>query len=422
MAKDQTGFFREKKEWSEIKDTILECYLPQYFQKVLMTKRPIFYVDCFAGKGRFDDGKDGSPMIAMRAIHESTQKSKLDPALLNDAIHPYFIELNHADALKANLLTAPSFPGNYQVISGRFEDTICDILANRKGDNVFLYIDPYGIKALDSNLFAKILGYEFRSFEMLINFNSFGFFRDACQVMRVDLASDKAFEDLEDLVEYEPTVVDSSPKSVELLNAIAGGEYWKDIVRDYQNHKIDGFQAEMRLSTAYKEHLKTRHPYVLDMPIRLKKKNRPKYRMIHVSEHDHACFLMAQNMLNRKSYLFLNVQAKGQISMFDISPEMDSTVEGEVVTETEVEQKVRDYIKDCPTESRYTKFISGFYTRYGLICRMEMIQGILEQMQVSKSIEILRDPAFTEKTHKPTTFWEDNDSKDKKVTIRRLQS
>ena len=44
--------------------------------------------------------------------------------MLKDAVQPYFIELNHADALNANLLTAPTFPGTYQVISGRFEDSV----------------------------------------------------------------------------------------------------------------------------------------------------------------------------------------------------------------------------------------------------------------------------------------------------------
>ena len=63
MSKDNRDFFKEKKDWSEIKDTLLGAYLKPYFQKVLMTKRPIFYVDCFSGKGRFDDGKPGSPVI-----------------------------------------------------------------------------------------------------------------------------------------------------------------------------------------------------------------------------------------------------------------------------------------------------------------------------------------------------------------------
>ena len=159
MAKDQTGFFKEKKEWSKIKDTLLGGYLPQYFQKVLFTKRPIYYVDCFAGKGRFDDDQDGSPMIAAQSISKSISNSKLEPALLQDAIRPYFIELNHADALRENMKTAPCFPGKYEVISGKFEEKICGILSDRKGDNVFLYIDPYGIKALDSQLFATIQGF-----------------------------------------------------------------------------------------------------------------------------------------------------------------------------------------------------------------------------------------------------------------------
>ena len=210
MAKDQSGFFKQKKEWSVIKDRLLGGYLPQYFQKVLFTHRPIYYVDCFAGKGKFDDGQVGSPMIAMDSICTSIARSKLDPQELNGAIHPYFIELNHAKDLEENLKATYKSPRIYQVIDGKFEEKICGILSGRKGDNVFLYIDPYGIKALDSHLFAEIQGFEFRSFEMLINFNSFGFFRDACQVLRVDYKNDAALRDLDDLVEYEPPL--SSPR------------------------------------------------------------------------------------------------------------------------------------------------------------------------------------------------------------------
>ncbi len=57
MSKDNTKFFKEKNNWSLIKDKLLGHYLEPYFQKVLMTGKPIFYVDCFAGKGKFEDGK-----------------------------------------------------------------------------------------------------------------------------------------------------------------------------------------------------------------------------------------------------------------------------------------------------------------------------------------------------------------------------
>lgn len=42
MSKDNRDFFKEKKDLSEIKDTLLGAYLKPYFQKVLMTKRPTF--------------------------------------------------------------------------------------------------------------------------------------------------------------------------------------------------------------------------------------------------------------------------------------------------------------------------------------------------------------------------------------------
>ena len=37
--------------------------------KILMTGHSV-YVDCFSGKGRFDDGKPGSPMIAFNVRKE----------------------------------------------------------------------------------------------------------------------------------------------------------------------------------------------------------------------------------------------------------------------------------------------------------------------------------------------------------------
>ena len=47
MPKDNRNFFEKKKDWSEIKDTLLGAYLKPYFQKILRTRHPVFYVDCF---------------------------------------------------------------------------------------------------------------------------------------------------------------------------------------------------------------------------------------------------------------------------------------------------------------------------------------------------------------------------------------
>ena len=140
MSKNQRDFFKKKNEWSEIKDTLLRCYLPQYFQKLLVSGKPIFYVDCFAGKGKFDDGNDGSPLIAMKIINERIDLSRISRK--NNAILPCFIELNHAADLKQNLKLEPYKYGAPQVVDGRFEDNIRGLLRDRRGYNVLLYIDP----------------------------------------------------------------------------------------------------------------------------------------------------------------------------------------------------------------------------------------------------------------------------------------
>ena len=64
MSKDNKDFFKVKKIWSVVKDELLACYLVPYFSKIMSTRKPLLYVDCFAGKGKFDDGKNGSPLNA----------------------------------------------------------------------------------------------------------------------------------------------------------------------------------------------------------------------------------------------------------------------------------------------------------------------------------------------------------------------
>ena len=415
MPKDNKDFFKTKNHWSEIKDQLLGCYLTPYFQKVLMTGKPLFYVDCFAGKGKFDDGNPGSPIIALQARDSCLSKSTRQKG----RIETCFIDLNYAQELADNIAHYSTSYGHPNVISGKYEEQIEGLLADKRGNNVFLYIDPYGIKALDSTLFDKFETYGFYSFEMLINFNSFGFFRDACRVMRIDYKNDEALWDLDDLVEYEPTSVSVSKQSEDLLINIAGGDYWKDIVRDYQTGRINGYQAEKWLSTEYKQRLRERYAYVLDMPIRLKAGQRPKYRMIHVCDHEDGCFLMAQNMQRRKDDLFINVQQGGQLSLMDIDSTVSSTVENELMSASEIQTKLKEHLTNFCSDIGLTKFLATFVNNYGLLCDFNMIHNMLDEMKRTGIIEIIRDPALTQ-NGKPRTFWEEK--KGQTITIRRLGS
>lgn len=417
MPKDNKDFFKIKSRWSEIKDQLLGCYLIPYFQKVLMTGRPIFYVDCFAGKGKFEDGKPGSPIIALTARDNCLSRTTLQNA--KDKIETCFIDLNYARELSANIANFCGGYGNPNVVSGKYEDKIEELLSSKRGANVFLYIDPYGIKALDIALFDKFETYGFSTLEMLINFNSFGFFRDSCRALNVNYADDDAFKNLDELVEYEPTEVSASKQSEELLTRIAGGDYWKSIVASYKNSEIDGYKAERRLSTEYKQRLRQRYSYVLDMPIRLKAGQRPKYRMFHVCDHEDGCFLMAQNMQKRKDELFIQVQQGGQYTLFDLTPTMSSTFENELISAGEIKSKLKNHLENLDSDPNITRFLAGFANEHGILCEFNMIYDIFKELEKEKVIKVVRTPAHT-KTGKVSTFWEE--SKDKQVTIRRRQS
>ncbi len=381
-----------------------------------MTNKPIFYVDCFAGKGKFEDGNDGSPLIALKAREDCLSRTRR--ANLTGAIKTCFIDLNYAKELQENINALSVSYDSPEILSGKYEEIIEECLKKHSGENVFLYIDPYGIKALDSALFDKFESIGFSTFEMLINFNSFGFFRDACRVLKVDYSNDSALQDLDDLVEYEPTAVSSNEKSKELMTSIAGGDYWINIVQDYKDNKIDGYQAEKRLSTEYKQRLRERYSYVLDIPIRLKAGNRPKYRMIHVCDHEDGCFLMAENMQRRKDELFINIQQSGQYSIFDIAPNITSDSEGELTTKTDIENMVKQALDSYDEYVSITKFLANFVNENGLVCDFKMIHGILDNLKTVGYINIVRVPAKT-KTGSDSRFWEE--SKDRIVKIRRVQ-
>ena len=78
MAKKNDDFFAEKKPWSKVKDELLGCYLKPYVAKILYTRKPLVYVDCFAGKGKFDDGQPASPLIALDIFRQVLASTKLD--------------------------------------------------------------------------------------------------------------------------------------------------------------------------------------------------------------------------------------------------------------------------------------------------------------------------------------------------------
>ena len=388
MAKKNDDFFVEKKQWSKVKDELLGCYLKPYVAKILHTRKPLAYVDCFAGKGKFDDGNPGSPLIALDIFRQGLASTKLDGKA---RIGAAFIDLNYASDLERNL----SNYNGIKIVSGAYEDTIEDLLNTKTGYNVFLYIDPYGIKALDCTKFDNFANGQFNTIELLINMNSFGFIREACNAMGTKFKiDDGGFFD--DLVEYDPTFLDATDKSIEALNRIAGGDYWENIITRYKNGEIDGYAAEECFSEQYCQRLSESYKYVLNMPIRIHQNQHPKYRMIHATNHPSGCVMMADNICNRWE-LLKNIQNRGQLTLFQVD------YNNQIIDESKIADYVIELFSQFDSWVSLTEAQAIFFVRYGAICKSGEIAKVLKKLEENQWIEVIRNPSLTG-TGKPSTF------------------
>ena len=400
MSKKNNDFFVEKKTWSVVKDELLRCYFMPYVSKILHTHRPLVYIDCFAGKGKFDDGNPGSPLIALEVIDKCLESTSMESTQI-DAI---FIDLNYADDLRNNLKKYPWV----KIISEKYEDNIANVLKGKERCNVFLYIDPYGIKALNCSIFDKLSKNDFNSIELLVNMNSFGFIREACHALGTSFNDKTIFDDL---VEYNPTKMDKSSQSIDELNSIAGGDYWQDIIKQFKAGTIDGYEAEKRFSEQYCHRLRQNYKYVLNMPLRIKKDQRPKYRLIHVTNHRDGCLLMVDNICNRWEVL-QEIQSGGQLSLFE------ENYDNQIVDDTDISNKVSVYFARYSANTSLHEALAEFFMEYGPICSTGTIKKELKKLESNGRIIVTREPSTTVKGKIATYMSEE---KGKKVYVRWAQ-
>ena len=400
MAKKNDDFFLEKKAWSVVKDELLGCYFKPYVSKILHTYKPLVYVDCFAGKGRFEDGNIGSPLIALNIIDQccaitTMQDTKIDAT---------FIDLNYADELRKNLTDYPWV----KIVSGKYEDNIKAVLRGKENCNVFLYIDPYGIKALRCSLFDYFSKCHFNSVELLINMNSFGFIREACHVLGTTFEDTALFADL---VEYEPTKLDASEQSISELNEIAGGDYWQPIIDAYRKGKLNGYEAEAVFAEKYCMRLRESYTYVLNMPLRIKRGQRPKYRLIHATNHRDGCLLMVDNICNRWEAL-QEIQSGGQLQLWE------ENFDNQSMDEDDIKQKAIEHFSKYEELVSLHDALAMFFVNYGPICSTGELKKILKRLEENGQLLLLRVPAFTSRGKK-TAFM--TEGKGQKISVRWLK-
>lgn len=376
------NFFKEKKKWSMMKDGILDYYLVPYSSKILRTGKPLIIFDCFAGKGKFDDGKNGSPLIIAEHIKTNLQKN---PAL-GDKFIGIFIEKKYNDDLSDNLVGYP----NTKVLEGTFEDNLQSILLADVSTNIFLYVDPYGIKSLSLDNFNHIKDKDFFSLEMLMNFNTAGFLREGCRLLKLEKPSE-GFSD-EDLVDYE---ADEDVNTKERMDSVAGGPYWQDVLNEYYSGKIDIYQAEDRFITRYSQKLKEIFKYTVNIPIKLRSSHLPKYRLIFCSNHEDGLILMADNMHKKWKEIVVNERG-GQQVLFDFEFPNLTLSKG-----FDLHEDIIAVASAHPSGIPLKNLIVELIQKYGITFSESHYKKTIRGMETSNELLIERVPPLTKKTGKP---------------------
>jgi len=381
-------FFDKKREWSIVKDTVLRSYLQPYIDKIGTTKVPITIVDCFAGKGEFADGTPGSPKIICDKIDLYLEKKPF--AQINSIL----IEKKWHKDLKVNMIDY----NNTKILPGTFENNSRTVLEMSKRRNIFLYIDPYGIKSLELSRLSEFKNAGFKSVEMLINFNSKGFLREGCRILKLktELITDEQYDDY--------IIDDNADKPY--LNEIAGGDYWIEILKKYHSDQISMYQAEELFMNDYMKQFSGVFEHVIDIPIKDKMNNLPRYRLIFGTDHVDGLVLMADNMKKR----WTNMQkscTSGQTSLFDhmdtskcidqlegfeflgVDPSKCYRLDNEVLS---IIEKNNGYIsRDKLSVEIIEKFKFYFST--------SDVNTVLKELEAENRIEVIRKEKYT-KTNK----------------------
>lgn len=374
MSRNIDDFFKEKKEWSKIKDDILAFYLKPYFSKIQFTKKPIIYIDGFSGKGKFDDGTLGSPIISYNIANE------VNPNL---NIKHIFIENKYYKELSFN---TKQFL-NCEVIAGNYEDNIVDIIKKNSGKNIFAYIDPFGIKDINFTYLKNLNSNMLYSAEFLMNLNSFGFIREGCRLLKTNLSDISIDHDfnlyMDDSQEFK------NSNSIFHMNEIAGGDYWQQIIKDHDAKKISGYEAEKKFVEEYCLALKEtgKFKYVINVPIRIKPMSPPKYRMVFATNHIDGIILMNDNMCNRFEDL-RTLQNGGYSTLFQ------ENSENEIISDNDI---CKDIISLLDLNYKnYIDLIINYINKYGIM-KTSVLNEQLKNLEKSNIISIKRIPEKTQK-------------------------
>jgi three-Cys-motif partner protein len=162
---------------TKAKHDMLAKYLGGWFPILSKWNGRVMFFDGFAGRGRYADGSEGSPLVALRLLldHRSF------PQMSNREFVFYLVEADSDNALSlqseidAFKLARAPWPANVKthVINQKFDITATAMIDHLREQKrtlapTFAFIDPFGYSGMPMDLIAELLDHP--RTEVFINF------------------------------------------------------------------------------------------------------------------------------------------------------------------------------------------------------------------------------------------------------------
>jgi len=268
---DAAAFWRAKQEPTQLKHVLLEKYIRAWGTIIAKHFSRAVYVDAFAGRGLFDNGEPGSPLIVQNALEEVRRKNKKSRC----AFEVYAIE---ADEQHFDCLNKALKPREYVTTAcclGQFGSSLEWLLEKCSTDPSFIFLDPHGWVGVDYRYIVPLAALE--RAEILIFF---------------------AFNEIQRFL--------TAPKQRSNMQKLFGTRDFLKIGQSSWNH---GKAREREIVNLYRSQLKSLGFYVIPIPISKANADRTSFYLFYAARLPLAAGIMKDILLdtiekNRQTSLF----------------------------------------------------------------------------------------------------------------------
>ncbi|WP_436758514.1 three-Cys-motif partner protein TcmP [Streptosporangium sp. V21-05] len=260
-------FFREKRAAAVFKHGILKRYPPVFAAKAgfRVKDHRVVFVDGYAGRGRYEDGSPGSPLLLVRAA-EFVKDYRNVTGL--------FVEKNPRHYAHLTRLLAEEGRGlKHVTLHGDLGERLPEVLSESRGAALFVFLDPFGTALHHDQLGQILLRDDPAPTEVLLHFSVSGVARLGPAVRQVRDHESPPPEDM---------------KKIERLNRFLGGDWWQQHFARVAGADDLGSatSAALTVSDRYREIIRNKTGFdSVSMPVRPHPDNQPRYVLVLFTRH-----------------------------------------------------------------------------------------------------------------------------------------